>query len=422
MIVVGGSSNALISGGLEESLEWTKHGQRICTMNKPEQLTVLHSFPVWLPQTQTWMRSQVAELQRSNVNAHVVCEETANLDRFGVGGIHCLLDQPWWRQRYDKAIRRLHIRRHLQHQIRIGKMIGAQIVHSHFGDTGWMDVGAVRKLRAKHVVTFYGWDVSMLPQQKPMWCSRYKRLFAEADLILCEGTQMANSVVALGCPESRVRVQHLGIDLSLLNFKPRLWKRGDMLRVMIAAAFREKKGIPYAIEALSELAQDVPLELTVIGDAGNSQESREEKARICTALERTGLSGRTRMLGYQSYEVMLEEAYRHHLFLHPSVTASNGDTEGGAPVCIIEMLATGMPVVSTYHCDIPEVMREMGRDFLVPERRSDELSRTLRNLLDNWAALSRRLYAQRAYIESEYDIGVQTRRLIQLYQETLRES
>lgn len=388
-------------------------------MNNVDEVTVLHSYPIWLPQTQTWMHAQVAELQRSGINAHVVCEETENLDQFGIDNVHCLVDEPLYRRRWDKVLRRLHIHRHLGHQVRVGQKVGAQIVHSHFGYIGWTDIGAARRLRAKHVVTFYGFDVNRLPQQEPVWRSRYRRLFAAVDLILCEGTQMAKSIVALGCPNHKVRVQHLGIDLQRFRFKPRRWTRGELLRVMIAAAFREKKGIPYAIEALSELARDVPLELTVIGDVGDAPESREEKARICTTLERTGLYSRTRMLGYQSHEAMLNEAYRHHLFLHPSVTASNGDTEGGAPVSIIEMLATGMPVISTYHCDIPEVMLEMGDDFLVPERRSDELSKSMKNLVDNWDLFTERLYKQRSYIESEYDIATQTRRLVGLYQETL---
>ena len=73
-------------------------------------------------------------------------------------------------------------------------------------------------------------------------------------------------------------------------------------------------------------------------------------------IEKHKLQSKIRMLGFQPYSVLLEEAYTHHIFLSPSVTASDGDTEGGAPVTLIEMLATGMPIVSTTHCDIPEII------------------------------------------------------------------
>ena len=55
---------------------------------------VIHSFPVWLPQTQTWMYNQVKQLQQLGVEAHVVCERIENLDRFAVANIHSLENEP----------------------------------------------------------------------------------------------------------------------------------------------------------------------------------------------------------------------------------------------------------------------------------------------------------------------------------------
>lgn len=58
----------------------------------------------------------------------------------------------------------------------------------------------------------------------------------------------------------------------------------------------------------------------------------------------------------------------------PSVMASNQDTEGGAPVSLIEAQATGLPVVSTFHADIPEVVLNEQTGFLVPERDVEKLA------------------------------------------------
>ena len=65
---------------------------------------------------------------------------------------------------------------------------------------------------------------------------------------------------------------------------------------------------------------------------------------------------------------------KHDVFLAPSVTASNGDTEGGAPVAIIEMAASGMPIVSTRHCDIPSVVLDGVTGLLAAERDSEGLA------------------------------------------------
>lgn len=56
------------------------------------------------------------------------------------------------------------------------------------------------------------------------------------------------------------------------------------------------------------------------------------------------------------YDRLLDEIARHHVFLSPSVTAPDGDSEGGAPVTIIEAAASGMPVVNSTHCATPEAV------------------------------------------------------------------
>ena len=378
-------------------------------------VTVLHACPIWLPQTQTWIHSQVAELQRLGMHVHVACERTENLNQFAVANIHCFENESRAKQTWDKGLRKLRLRRHLNYLVEIGEKTGATIVHSHFGNIGWANLAAVRKLCAKHVVTFYGFDVNKLPTLFPRWRKRYLQLFEEADLFLCEGAHMAHCIVELGCPEHKVKVQHLGVNVDRFEFKPRQWHPDEPIRVLIAASFSEKKGITYAVEALGQLRKSIPIELTIIGDARPDAVSQQEKVKILRTLEIAGLRPYTRLLGYQPHSVMLQESYAHHIFLHPSVTAADGDTEGGAPVSIIEMLATGMPVVSTRHCDIPEVMGESLSHLLGPERDADSLANIIRTLIGNlesWQGVAARA---RERVLTEYDLRIQTRRLAQHY-------
>jgi len=365
------------------------------------------------------MYNQVKQLQRLGVEAHVVCERTENLDQFSVANIHSLENEPFFRQVWEIGLRKLRIRRYLKYLVETSRKTDAKIIHSHFGNVGWANLGAVRKLKIKHLVTFYGLDVNKLPVQDPSWRKRYQQLFAEVDRVLCEGSHMAGCVEALGCPAGKIEVQHLGVDVDNILFQPRQWQANGPLRVLIAASFREKKGIPYAIEALQIVAREVPVLLTIIGDAGQEPESQQEKARIFTALERSGLKEHTRLLGYQTHQAMLQEAYDHHLFLQPSITAQDGDTEGGAPVGIIEMLATGMPVVATTHCDIPEVVGPAFAHLLAPERDVLKLAECIKSLLakpGSWASLVRE---GRKHIECEYHRSRQAERLSDHYNEIL---
>jgi colanic acid/amylovoran biosynthesis glycosyltransferase len=259
--------------------------------------------------------------------------------------------------------------------------------------------------------------MSLLPKTEPIWLERYAELFASTDRVLCEGPFMASTIVELGCPADKVHVHRLGIEVDKIAFVPRQWSPGTPLKVLIASSFTEKKGIPYAIAALAPLKDEVPVEVTIVGDARPYPGPEKEKRRILDAIERGRLAPMVRMLGYQPHSRLYEEAYRNHIFLSPSVTAQDGDTEGGAPVTIIEMMATGMPVVSTYHCDIPSLIDPGRTGFLARERDVDGLVAALRCLIQSSGDWSPMLRAARQHVEREYDARTQGSRLAAIYEE-----
>jgi colanic acid/amylovoran biosynthesis glycosyltransferase len=381
-----------------------------------EPLVVVQSVQRWLPQTETWLYTQVTSLP-SDIESHVACTRTENIDQFPYPRIHALMDLPRWQHVWDRAMRRLRIRNHLAFLYNVARRTRARVLHSHFGFVGWRDLGVSRGLGLAHVVTFYGVDVLFYPTMDPRWRDRYREMFAEVDAVLCEGPFMGKSIIALGCPREKMRVHHLGIDLSLIPFRAREWKPGETLRVLMSGSFREKKGFPYAIEALAQLRRSVPLEITIIGDQHGEPRTIREKEKILEAIERGELSGCTRMLGYQPYRTVMEEAQRHHIFLSPSVTAADGDTEGGAPVSLIEMSASGMMIVSTTHCDIPNVVLHGQTGLLAPERDVDALVEHLQWIVahpERWLEMER---AGREYMEKEFDARRQGERLATIYRE-----
>jgi colanic acid/amylovoran biosynthesis glycosyltransferase len=380
------------------------------------QLVVVHYCSTWLPLTQTWIYTQVSQLQRLGINTHVACKKMENKSDFNIDKLHSRSSESLFRKLRRIGLEALRMRDDSPFLMKVAGSVEADIVHSHFGDVGWENLGALRAVKAHHVVTFYGYDVNMLPVQNAQWIDRYGEMFSQADMFLCEGSHMARCIVGLGCPAHKVLVHHLGVDISKLKFSPRQWRSGETLRILIAASFREKKGIPIAIQALGIIARDIPVELTIIGDAGPSPDEQKEKESIMEALSSTGLMSCTRLLGYQPHNAMLSEALKHHILLQPSITAGDGDTEGGAPVSIIEMLATGMPVVATTHCDIPEVVGPAFAHFLAPERDVEQLAGRIRLLLsdpDSWTAL---LKAGRDHIEREYNLETQVNRLVKIYE------
>lgn len=383
-------------------------------------LTVLHSFPNWLPLTQVWLYNQVRFLP-SRVRTQIVCERTSHLDLFALPNMHVWGHEPFWERQIDHARRRLHVTRHLRFYERVAVHGAAQLLHSHFGQVGWQDLGVSRGANLRHVVSFYGQDVGRLPTVDPRWHTRYRAMFARVSAVLCEGPFMRDRVIELGCPARKTRVHHLGVDTRAIEYVPRDWRQDEPLRILIAASFREKKGVPDALRAIAMLHGLVDFSVTLIGDAGEDEPSRLEKARILRTIAECGLGAKVRLLGYQPYRALMSEAYRHHIFLHPSKTASDGDTEGGAPVSLSDMAASGAVIVATRHCDIPEVIRDGAAGLLAEEGDVAELGAHLRQLATapaTWRVLTQRA---RRHVEREFDAAVQGGRLARIYDEVCSE-
>jgi colanic acid/amylovoran biosynthesis glycosyltransferase len=377
------------------------------------RLIVAQLARTWAAQTEAWLYHQVASLP-AGIENHIICREVACLDQFNVPNIRCYEEIPIWRRKLSYGVLgRLGMP--WLFEVREMKRVGAQVAHSHFGNIGWGNIQATRLAGCRHVVTFYGYDVQRLPRDDPRWALRYRQMFKAVDLVLAEGPHMRESLVKLGCPPLKAKIHHLGVPLDKLPFQPRRWHRDERLRILIAGSFVEKKGIPYAIEAVGRMTSEADLEVTIIGDAKNSLSAQTEKKRILESITACGLASRVRLLGYQPYDVLLRESSGHHIFLSPSVTASDGDCEGGAPVTIIEMAASGMPVVSTRHCDIPNVIVDGVSGWLAEERNPEQLAGHLQWLIRNPDSWEPTLETARKRIVEEFNATVQGSRLAGLY-------
>jgi colanic acid/amylovoran biosynthesis glycosyltransferase len=379
---------------------------------------VIQCCECWLPRTETWLYNHIRQLPKQ-IHSTVLCQWTQNLSEFPVEELVSLNEPPKPTTITERVYRRLGVRdplgRHLallEGIIRNGR---PDILHSHFGHCGWINAALATKYGVPHIVSFYGLDVGYLPRGDRRWYSRYRDMSCQVDLVLCEGPHMASCIAELGIDSKKIRVFRLGVDLTRIPFVPRDNPLGKTVRFLLAGSFREKKGFSYAIEAIGLFHQEYPnIRITVIGDAGGSEREQREKQKMMSAVERWELHDKISLLGYQPHEVLIQQYYEHDIFVSPSVTAADGDTEGGAPVTIIEAAASGLPVISTVHCDIPFVLSEHNKRWLVPERDAPALDHAIHDLLqyENWHHIS---FDNRGFIERHLDVVKQSIELAQIY-------
>lgn len=360
---------------------------------------IAHSVRTWLPLTMAWLPGQLKHIKA--FSSLVLALQPQNLDSFPWEPFYATRSKLGHFSR--RVLRRLGVAAHPSLYDRALSRHAPRLLHSHCGHVGWYDLGLAKKHGLKHVVSFYGAEVNGLPTRYPYWRRRYKELFERADLFLCEGPHMARCLARLGCPPEKIALQKLGVDVEAIPYAPRAVGEGPA-RFLLAARFTAAKGIACALEALGLLKRERPdIRITLIGDAEPCVDSLLEKRRILSAIRTWELESVTRRLGFTSLKTLMEEAARHHIFLAPSVTASNGDTEGGAPITILQAAASGMPVLSTWHCDIPSLVKHGVTGLLSPEKDARGLLENIKTLLDDPGLMADMGRAGRRLVEKEYD-------------------
>ncbi len=369
-------------------------------------ITVAHLVSPYLFRTGSWIHTQLIHAQGSR--PVVLTEKLERPETFpfeplvlvtrDLGPLASLRNRALYLLgRHDPALYLHHLERE-----------GAGLIHAHLGWEGVRALPVARAARLPMVTTFYGVDAGRLPRY-PWWRHRYRRLFAEGSAFVVEGPHLGRTLERHGCPHEKLHVHHLGIDLSRIPFAERRRPGAGDVEVLVSSSLRPKKGVAAAVAAFATLAADHPrARMRILGDGPCRPE-------VEAAIARHGLAARVTIEGYVDYTTHLEALSRAHLFLAPSRTAPDGDTEGGAPVALIEAQASGLPIVSTTHADIPELVQDGVSGLLSPEFDDNALAHNLRALLDapeRWPEMGRR---GRARMEREFDIRRQTASLSRLY-------
>lgn len=288
--------------------------------------------------------------------------------------------------------------------------ITADVFLVHFGYAGALanKLRELNVLRGKQVTVFHGADISrrhILEEHK----QDYQHLFRQTELLLPISNLWKNKLITMGCPPEKIQVTRMGIEPEKFNFKARESLHSP-LRILSVARLTEKKGLNVAVEACKYLRdQGADFEYTIIGN-GDLEEALQADIR------KWNLEENVKMVGFKPQEEIKRYLDEADIFLLPSLTAADGDMEG-IPVALMEAMAVGLPVVSTDHSGIPELIENNVSGWLAPEGDAKALGEILLRLAKSEVDVAPVVHAAREKVETEFNQHIAYRDLAKILEQ-----
>ncbi len=340
---------------------------------------VLSYCSVFLNQEMLHVYRQITALKR--YEAHVLTWRPKNLDQFPYPRLLKLNKNP---NALFRGLRRFYWKTLKHQQVPLSKyqieqihkktdQINPALIHIYFGTEAVRLISYLEYEKRPKIVSFHGVDTSNALKQRDL-----EKLLKYTDLFLVRSKSLKIALIDRGCPPERIRLNPTGVPIPAVVPKrtvPSL-KKGEPLRLLQACRFIGKKGLDVTINAIAILQeQGVFVQLDLAGSGPQEVALRDQVKRL-------NLEKNIRFLGFVKNDTLLASLHRYHLFLHPSQTTSENDREG-IPNAILEAMAYGIPVVSTKHSGIPEVITSGKNGILLNQLNATELSNAIIHVISD---------------------------------------
>jgi glycosyltransferase involved in cell wall biosynthesis len=273
-------------------------------------------------------------------------------------------------------------------------------IHAHHGSHGQEILPVCEKYNIPLIVSIRGRDGSARPEIFEKNAKRYSALNKHGAYYYPVCQYLAEGLRKLGIPAKNMHVLYGGIELDLFPFSNRTLPTVGEIRILSVGRLVDKKGFVTLIKAFKRIYTQYPnARLHIIG-AG------EDEKKIKSAIAEYNLKDVVILRGAMDSKQVSDELKKAHIFCLASQTAKNGDIEG-IPNALKEAMASGLPVVSTRHAGIPELIEHQRTGYLAPEKNDMELAKGIQFFIENpdiWTDYTERA---RKVIEEKFDVNKQ---------------
>ncbi len=272
-----------------------------------------------------------------------------------------------------------------------------------YGPSGVEMMNIAKKLNTPLIVHFHGYD-AYRDDILNSYGKNYNALFKIASSIIAVSKHMKAQLVNLGCPEYKLHHLCYGIDASVFNFAENASKQ---VTFVSCGRFVEKKAPQLTIKAFELVLRKTPnAKLVMIGDGELLEECKKlvNDLNIASSIEFAGVLN----------QQQIAERFRYATaFLQHSITTAQNDSEG-TPLTIMEAMACGLPVITTKHGGITDIITDNETGFLVNEQDINGMSEKMRFIIENRKQAESIGKAASQFILNNYTLALYTQKLFEV--------
>jgi glycosyltransferase involved in cell wall biosynthesis len=237
-----------------------------------------------------------------------------------------------------------------------------------------------------------------------------EHIVSKADQVVTISEYNKNYIESEITDTTRINVVHAGIRPE--KFEPISSTVGT--RILTVSRFVEKKGLPYAIEAVSKVVDQFPdLEYHIVG-------SGEMEDEIRGRIDKCDLDDTVELLGNVSDERLIAEFDEASCFLLPCIVAESGDRDG-IPVALMESMAMETPPISTDVSGIPELIDHQQNGMVVEPKNIDELAEAVSTILSDPEKQRQFGEAGREKVKQEFNVEHEAAKLESVFKKTINQ-